>query len=237
MALFAHRTPPYDPQSPPTLPSASRARPGRQIAATSAATLASASTSTVAVPAPTLPTPPSAVEKRLLFNFMYARFIASPLVSTAGTQSMVFTDRFGAASEASLQIDHIYRIGLDLVPPDRCSLTERGTGASLMRMPRSLVSNEWPAWMEPKSTERNARAIAAGKPAPITISKVSSRTLLSKLWHAPEQLLQSSGAMEVPDFHLDTQLTRDTWQRTRDPRSGLEPRGSNSARPLTCSRP
>ena len=63
------------------------------------------------------------VEERLVANFIMACFMSGSLVGTAGTQWMVFADKYGAASTQCLQLDSFYRLGLDAMPPDTAKPT------------------------------------------------------------------------------------------------------------------
>jgi hypothetical protein len=104
--------PPYDPHHPPALPSTppSVARGKRKVCGASVASGTSrASGTSVRASGTSANTSQkggtSQLGQRLTFNFVFARFLCSPLVQTAGRQWMVFTDKFGANSVQSKQID------------------------------------------------------------------------------------------------------------------------------------
>jgi hypothetical protein len=217
VGLCTNMQPPYDPHKPPALPpvtvstsigkrkasGAAGRRTVPRVAGSANAAGASRSVCTSSSSPPSSPTPSHALTRstselgqRLTFNFIWARFLCTPLVQTAGRQWMVFTDRspLGARSKESLQIDRLYRLGLDENdPPALTSFTDAGLAGHLKHYPSSLRCKLYPEHMDAKIRESNARAHASGV-TPSIKSAPSRTTLLAKLWHAPdEQWLQAPG--------------------------------------------
>ena len=156
------------------------------------------------------------IEERLVANYIMARFMSGSLVGTAGTQWMVFADRFGAASPQCLQLDHLYRLGLDATPPDTAKPT-----SYTPQLPAKLCLHEYPEHMKAKADEKNARAAhrasASSGSGGRSVSLVASKqSLLAKLWHAV--LCSPSG--ELAPIHVDPDLSRTRWPRCPDARAG-----------------
>ena len=157
------------------------------------------------------------VEERLVANFIMACFMSGSLVGTAGTQWMVFADKYGAASTQCLQLDSFYRLGLDAMPPDTAKPT-----SYMDRLPAKLCRYEYPEHMKGKADEKNARAAqhasaSGGASGDRRVSLVASReSLLAKLWHAA---LSSPSGAPAP-FHVDPDLSRARWPRCPDARAG-----------------
>lgn len=138
--------PPYDPHNPPRMPPMGPAKVRAAKKPKTAEALAAASEKAVAAvggdanglidaPRATAQARASDIGERLTFNFIFARFLCSPLVQTAGRQWMVFADkRGGANSLACKQIDEIYRQGLDKNdPPNLNSFREPSALAEYLR--------------------------------------------------------------------------------------------------------
>jgi hypothetical protein len=88
-------------------------------------------------------------------------------------------------------------------------------------MPSSLCSDEYPEHMKGKADEKNARAEQRAVETGATVGRKvriieSNQSLLARLWHAV--LCTSSG--ELGTIHLDPDLSRMTWPRCRDARTG-----------------
>jgi hypothetical protein len=123
---------------------------------------------------------------------------------------------------AGWQLDHLYRLGLDAALPDTANPVSHGN-----RVPPSLCSYTYPEHMKAKADEKNARAMkqpqratsfslsGTGSSQMVKLAK-SSESLLGKLWH--NVLCSPSG--ELTGVHLDPDLSRATWPRCREARSG-----------------
>ena len=182
-------------------------------------TSTSLTTATMATTLRAAPAPRRDLERRLLFNFMFARFLSSPLVGTAGTQWKVASEK-GAGSDTCLALEHLYKEGLDAALPDLCSLTTGGLSKHIRRLPAALRSNCYPAHMEAAIIESEKRAAAAGKQSHITKSSEKSTSLLGQLWDAPEKLLAAHCEPAEPTVQVDRMLTRKVWPREVCARSG-----------------
>jgi len=155
-------------------------------------------------------------EQRVLVNFVFARFLCSPLVGTAGTQWMLFADQHGAASPECRALDHLYRQGLDASPPDLPSFTEQGISVELSRVPTTLLLRDYPMHMETKYKERKAKAAAVGKEVSVRLVR-STASLLAKLYDA---LLPDAAANRAPPVYLDKDLCTSTWKREPNAQAG-----------------
>jgi len=142
------------------------------------------------------------VEQRLLANFLMARFLGAGSVGTAGTQWMVFADKYGAYSRQCLMLDHLYRTGLDASPPDVQYPSAYGDS-----VPTYLISYDYPEHMQYKAEMRNERAQRMGSKG-VEIVPSHRPTLLAQLWNA----MLVSPAGKLTGIYLDHHLSCNIWQ-------------------------
>ena len=99
-------------------------------------------------------------QERLLSNYLTARFLGSPMVSSSATRWMIFADRYaasgGAHHPACLHLAHEYLQALDAEGRDTL-----GPSAH-RRLPKELQCSEFPAYMQDKFEKNAKRAVGRG---------------------------------------------------------------------------
>lgn len=131
---------------------------------------------------PTAPSSATDVEERLLANYLMARFNSSALVCVCGTQWQLLAERHGADHPSALMVDHLYRMGLDAMPPN----TARIKTKYLPRFPPSLRSMAYPEYVHAKMQRKQARRGGASGSSASNLRVVSTMaSLKSKLYNAP----------------------------------------------------
>jgi len=97
--------------------------------------------------APTAPlrTPPvdaTKLEERLVANYLMARFNSSALVCRCGILWQQLAEKHGANHPLCLMADHLYRVGLDAMPPDTAAIHTKYLPRAVRRCLPSVCGGE-----------------------------------------------------------------------------------------------
>lgn len=143
--------------------------------------------SVAGAPTATLPTPPvdaTKLEERLIANYLMARFNSSALVCKCGIAWQLLAEKRGADHPSCLMADHLYRVGLDAMPPDTAGIHTK----YLPHLPAELRGTPYPQYVVAKMQSKPSRrtGTAAGSSNASTPKGVrTTASLKSKLYNAP----------------------------------------------------
>jgi hypothetical protein len=164
------------------------------------------------------------IERRLVANYLMARFNSSPLVTRCGIEWQAAAEWHGADHPKALMIDHLSKLGLDEPPPD---YADGGISTRyLPPLPAELRSAALPEYVRAKQQKKARRRVgtAASKPAVRTTA-----SLKSMLYNAQLITAQATGLLGPnPLFtvrrdrhlsscvwmHPDAPSFRIKWERT-----------------------
>ena len=112
--------------------------------------------SVAGAPTAALPTPPvdaTKLEERLVANYLMARFNSSALVCRCGIAWQLLAEKRGADHPFCLMADHLYRVGLDAMPPDTAGIHTK----YLPQLPAELRGTPYPQYVVAKMQSKPSR--------------------------------------------------------------------------------